>query len=157
MKYCSSTQNLNLQVPATMCASVYRVTSKTWPCFSGTQKVTCPVYATVHVLTGQVTFSKVPEPCWTGHPVQGLLRGGDRRLRGHKAGPRSRHLLCTRYLKQKKMLAIFYSFPFCKFFFVIMFCWTKIGNKIDLKIMHVKWIIIIVSTISIISQNKSIS
>ena len=30
--------------------------------FSGTlYKVTCPVYATVHVCTGQVTFFKVPE------------------------------------------------------------------------------------------------
>ena len=35
-------------------------------------KVTCPVYATVHLYTKQATFSKVPEktrPCWTGHPV----------------------------------------------------------------------------------------
>ena len=31
-------------------------------CFSGTlQKVTWPMYAPVHVHTGQVTFSKVPE------------------------------------------------------------------------------------------------
>ena len=39
--------------------------------------VTCPVYGTVHMYTGQVTFSKILEktrPCLTGHPVQILAQ-----------------------------------------------------------------------------------
>ena len=40
----------------------YRVARYSWPCFSGTlTKVTCPVWATVHVYTGLVTFYKVPK------------------------------------------------------------------------------------------------
>ena len=39
---------------------LYRVTSYTWPCISGTlYKVTCPVYACRVSYTGQVTFYKV--------------------------------------------------------------------------------------------------
>ena len=41
---------------------MHRATRVTWSCSSGNLlKVTCPVYATVHVYIKQVTFSKVPE------------------------------------------------------------------------------------------------
>ena len=43
--------------------TLYTLSRITWPCFfSGTLlKVTRPMYATIHVYTGQVIFYKVPE------------------------------------------------------------------------------------------------
>ena len=41
---------------------LYRMTSQTWLCFSGTlEKVTCHVYKCKLAYTEQVTFYKVPE------------------------------------------------------------------------------------------------
>ena len=55
---------------------MHRATRVTWSCSSGNLlKVTCPVYATVHVYTGR----KI-RPCLNGHPVCYRQSGGFRKL-----------------------------------------------------------------------------